>query len=116
MRACVRACVRVCVCVCVFVVVVVVVVVVISIFFISLTHRQPHAVFRGFITISEAWMLLYKELIIAEGSPRITMQRVTTFECSLGSLLGVEVLWHSPSQGRSETQMTKGEDDRLNRA
>ena len=76
---------------------------------------QPHAVFRGFITISDAWMLSYKELIIAEGSPRITMQRVTTFECSLG-VLGVNVLWHSASQGRSETRMTKGEDDNMNQA
>ena len=38
------------------------------------------------------WMLLRKELLAAEYSPHITMQRVTTFEYSLGLFAGVTVL------------------------
>ena len=40
-------------------------------FFITPTHGHPHAVFRGFISISGGWMLLCKELIVAEESPHI---------------------------------------------
>ena len=38
----------------------------------------PHAVFRGFVSIFRGWILLYKELIMAEEGPQITMRCVTT--------------------------------------
>ena len=44
-------------------------------------------------------MLLRKELLAAEDSRHITMQRVTTFEYSLGVFAGVSVMSHSPSLG-----------------
>ena len=40
-------------------------------------------------------MLLCKELIVAEDSPHITMQRIITFECGFGVLAGVSVLGHT---------------------
>ena len=40
--------------------------------------EQPHAVFGGFTSISGAWMLICKELIMAEDSPHITMQLIRT--------------------------------------
>ena len=42
-------------------------------------HGQPHTVFGGFISVSRVRMLLCKEPIMAEDSPHITMQCVTTF-------------------------------------
>ena len=36
-------------------------------------NGQPHTVFEGFISLSGEWMLLWKELIIAEYSPHITI-------------------------------------------
>ena len=48
---------------------------------------QPHAVFAVFISISGAWVLLCKELIVSEDSPYIAIQRITTlFKCRLGVL------------------------------
>ena len=47
--------------------------------FITLPHGQPHAIFRGFTPISEGWMQLCKEFVVAEDSPHRTMQRTTTF-------------------------------------
>ena len=38
-------------------------------------HGQPHVVFGRFKI--EGWMLLYKELIMAEDNPNITMKRIT---------------------------------------
>ena len=49
----------------------------IYLFIITLPHGQRHAVFGGFIFISAGWMLLCKEIIMAEYSAHITMQRVT---------------------------------------
>ena len=68
-------------------------------FFITLPPVQLYAIFRGFISISGEWVLLCKELITAEDSSYITIQCITTFQCSLGVLAGVSVLWHSPSHG-----------------
>ena len=51
----------------------------ICIFFITLLHRQPRAIFGGFVRLSGEMMLLHKEFIVAEDSPHITMQRITTF-------------------------------------
>lgn len=51
----------------------------ICIFFITLPHRQPRAIFGGFVRLSGERMLLREELIVAEDSPHITMQRITTF-------------------------------------
>ena len=52
---------------------------------------QPHAVLGEFISVSGGWRLLWKELIIAEDSPNITMLHVPTFECILGVVAGVNV-------------------------
>ena len=52
----------------------------------------PHAVLGEFISVSGGWRLLWKELIIAEDSPHITMLHGSTFECSLGVVAGVNVL------------------------
>ena len=56
-------------------------------------------VFRGFISISEGWILLCKKLIIAEDSRHINEQWLTMLRYSLGVLVGVSVLEHSPSLG-----------------
>ena len=37
-------------------------------------------------------MLLCVEVIVAEAGPHITMQHLTTFQCSLGALSDVSVL------------------------
>ena len=37
--------------------------------FISLPHRQPHAIFRGFISVSGSWMLFRKEHMMLEDGP-----------------------------------------------
>ena len=60
-------------------------------YFTILPHRQPHAVFGYFISISRVWMLLWKELTMAEDSSHITMQLIT-FECCQGVLADVNVL------------------------
>ena len=49
-------------------------------------------------SISGRWMLLCMGLSMAEDSPEITMQRVQTFECSLGVPADVTVLCHIPCQ------------------
>ena len=59
---------------------------------------QPHVVFRGFISISRGWMLLCREFIMAENSPHVIVQRITTFYVSLAFLL---VLVCCDSQGGS---------------
>ena len=40
-----------------------------------MVHGQPHAIFGGFISISGGWMLLYKESVIGEYSPHVTMPK-----------------------------------------
>ena len=40
-------------------------------------HGQPHVVCGRFISTYEGWTLLYKELIMAEDNPNITMKRIT---------------------------------------
>ena len=46
------------------------------------------------------WMLLFKEFIMAENIPHVTiMQHTTTLLCSLGVVSGVNLSWHSPSLG-----------------
>ena len=42
-------------------------------YFIPPSHGQPHTAFGVFISLSGGWMLLRKELIMVEDSPRITM-------------------------------------------
>lgn len=51
----------------------------ICIFFVTLPHRQPRAIFGGFVRLSGERMLLREELIVAEDSPHITMQRIKAF-------------------------------------
>ena len=41
--------------------------------FYYLPHGQLHAVFRGLISISGGWVLLCKELIVADDDPHMTM-------------------------------------------
>ena len=41
-------------------------------------------------------MLFYKDIVMAEDT-HVTMQLMTTFQCSLGILAGVTVLRHSSS-------------------
>ena len=50
---------------------------------------------REFISISREWMLSCTELIVAEVSPHITMQRITTSLCSAAFLAGVQSCWCS---------------------
>ena len=57
----------------------------IYLFITTLPHGQRHAVFGGLIFISGGWILLCKEIIMAEYSGHITMQRVTVS----GSILTV---------------------------
>ena len=57
-------------------------------YFITPPHWQPQAVFRGFSSISGGWMLLCKELIMAEESPHMSMQCIASFCCSLGVPVG----------------------------
>ena len=49
-----------------------------TVFLLTLPHVQPHAVFRGFTSLSAEWPLLCKEIILAENSPHITMECITT--------------------------------------
>ena len=56
--------------------------------------------FGGFISISEGLIPLCQELnVMAEDSPNLTVQRVTTFQCSLGVRAGVNVLTASSQCG-----------------
>ena len=66
---------------------------------ITLLHRQPHMSFRGFLSISGWWTLS----CMAEDSPHVTMQRVTTCWCSPGVLAGGNAWWNSLSQGGPRT-------------
>ena len=54
-------------------------------------YRQTHTIFRGFISISGRWVLLYKKLNITAGGkkPHITVQHIAMFWCSLGALVGI---------------------------
>ena len=58
---------------------------------------RPHDVFRRFLSISGGWKLLCKEFIVAEDSPCVTIQHMTT--CSLCVLAGVSAMCQCPSQG-----------------
>ena len=62
-------------------------------FIFTLPHGQPHAVFGGFVSISLGWMLLGKELIMAEESPSIAVQCTNIFMSPcLSVLAGIRVL------------------------
>ena len=54
-------------------------------FLITLSQGQTYAVFGG-------WILLYKELIMAEYNSHMTIQRITAFSYSLGVLADVSVV------------------------
>ena len=45
-------------------------------FFVIPPHRQPHTVLGGLISLSGGWILLCKELLMAEDSLHITMQGI----------------------------------------
>ena len=57
---------------------------------------HTYTAFGGIISSSGGWMRLYKELIMAGDSPHITVQRITTFQCSLRVLAGSGVLPGKP--------------------
>ena len=44
-------------------------------------------IIKCYLTITGRWILLFKEVIMADDSPHITMQSIITFECSLVFLL-----------------------------
>ena len=48
--------------------------------FVTLPHEQPQTIFGGFISTSGGFMLLvlYKELIMAEAIPHITVEHRAT--------------------------------------
>ena len=52
-------------------------------FFITSPHGQPHTAFRGFLSICGGWLLC----------PHVTMQCMTTFQCSRHVPEGVSVSW-----------------------
>ena len=56
-----------------------------------ITHAAwaaTHSLWRFYL---HSWMLLREELLMAEDSPHVTMQRMPTFHCSLSAVAGVSV-------------------------
>ena len=43
----------------------------------KICHLGTHAVLGGFVSISVRWILLCEEVIMAEDSPQVTVQRIT---------------------------------------